>query len=148
MIFFQRRRHDVGILGRPGVTWLAAALGTDRDGLLRAAGALQARQLCGRLWNVEMVKQAEEPFGRLRDDTGDPTQSNLLTCAADRFVRVHVVLASILSLSLRTQWSPSKPWQFTLPSAAPSPSTSRSTYLPQRLRLSHSLASTPPPIWR
>lgn len=49
-----------------------------------------------------MVKQAEEPFGRLRDDTGDPTQSNLLTCAADRFVRVHVVLASILSLSQDT----------------------------------------------
>lgn len=66
----QRRRHDVELLCRPGVTWLAASLSPNRDDLVRADGLLQARQLCGGHRSDEVAERAAQPAGRLRDNSG------------------------------------------------------------------------------
>ena len=59
------------ILCRPQVTWLAATLSTDRDGLLCAAGSFHARQLYWRHCSHEVVEYTKKPSGEFRVNSGE-----------------------------------------------------------------------------
>lgn len=72
---FQRRSYDVDTLCWPEFARVAAALGADRDGVLRTAGSLQARQPRRGHLPPEVVGEAEKRPRRLWDNTGGTAPS-------------------------------------------------------------------------
>ena len=65
-----RWSHDVEIVCWPGLTWLAASLSADWDGLVCGAGSFSAWQFGGGHFTHQVVKQAEKSSRGLRDHTG------------------------------------------------------------------------------